>query len=585
MVQLQQSPFLSLISEERIGKELTLMEQPRDARLTPALAQDVCVRTASAAVLEGSIAALGTQYVLSLRAKNCGTGDALADEQAQAARKEDVFASLTQIAIRFRTRLGESLATIEQHSKPLEEATTSSLEAWEALSAASRAYYASGARAALPLFKRAVEIDPEFALAHARLGIHYSNVGESTLARQSTLKAYQLRDRVSDVERFSIDTFYDRQVTGNLERQQQTMESWARTYPRDPSPHGLWAGLAARSTGRFELSIAQADASIAIEPDRSAPYGAKAFSQLNLNRLADAEATLRRATELNARHPSSELLRYFIAFLNADTEEMKRKAALARTERATEDTITHFEALALARTGRLHDARRMSTLAVDIAEQSGQRERAAMFDSATAVWEAFYGNAAAARQKATTALALGRGRDVDYAVAFAMAVAGDVTASRAVADNLARDFPEDTSVQYMYLPALRGLYSLHARDAATAIQSLQPATRYDLALGALGFTGYFGALYPIYVRGLSYMAANQHATAAAEFQRIVDHRSIVLVDPLDAMARLQLARALARSGDTVKAKSTYSNLLTLWKDADAKIPMVEQARAESLRLR
>ncbi len=583
-VQLQQSPFLSLISEERIRKELTLMQQPPDARLTSQLAQDVCVRTSSAAVLDGSIASLGTQYVIGLRARNCTTGDILADEQAQAARKEDVLASLTQIAIRFRTRVGESLTTIEKHSKPLEEATTWSLDAWKAFSTASTVYYSSGPRAALPLFKRAVEIDPDFALAHARLGIHYSNLGESTLARQSTLKAYQLRDRASDVERFWIDTFYDRQVTGNLERQQQTLETWARTYPRDSTPHALLAGLATRSTGKFELSIAEADKSIALDPDRNPAYNAKAFSQLNLNRLSDAEATLRRATELSFDPHSSALLGYFIAFLNADSEAMKQKAALARTTRATEDTIAHVEALALARAGRLQEARRMSTVAVDIAQQSGQRERAAMFGSATAVWEGLYGNAASARQKATTAFELGRGRDVDYAVGFALAVTGDVTTSRTIADNLARDFPEDTSVQYMYLPTLRALRSLHAHDATSAIQSLQTATRFDLALGALGFNAYFGALYPIYVRGLAYLAANQPTAAAAEFQRILDHRSVVLVDPMDAMARLQLARALALSGETVKAKSAYSDLLTIWKNADPDIPVLKEARAEYARL-
>jgi hypothetical protein len=200
------------------------------------------------------------------------------------------------------------------------------------------------------------------------------------------------------------------------------------------------------------------------------------------------------------------------------------------------------------------------------------------------VWEGFYGNASSARQKATAAFELGRGRDVDYAVAFALAVTGEVKTSRAVADNLARDFPEDTSVQYMYLPTLRALYSLHAQDAISAIQSLQAATRFDLALGALAFNGYFGALYPIYVRGLAHLAARQPAEAAGEFQRIVDHRAIVLVDPLDAMAHLQLARALALAGEAAKAKSAYGALLTLWERADPEIPTVEQARAEYSRL-
>jgi len=583
-IQLQQSPFLSLISEERIRKELTLMRQPPDARLTSKLAQDVCIRTASAAVLDGSIATLGNQYVIGLRARNCSTGDILADEQAQATRKEDVLAALSQLAIRFRTRVGESLATVEKHSLPLEEVTTPSLEAWKAFSTASKAYYSSDAAAALPLFKRAVEIDPDFAIAHARLGIHYSNVGEWTLARESTLRAYRLRDRASDVERFWIDTFYDRQVTGNLERQQQTMESWARTYPRDPIPHGLLAGMATISTGRYELSIAEADKAIALDPDRVPAFHSKALSQLSLNRLAEAEITIRRATERKLEFAGFALVQYFIAFLKGDGEDMKQKAALARGTRATEDVMSHVEALVLARAGQLQEARRTSAVAVDIAQKAGQRERAALFDAAIAVWDAFYGNAAAATQKVTATLDLARGRDVDFAAAFALALSDDVVRSQALADDLAKNFPEDTSVQYLYLPTLRALFSLNAHDAAAAIQSLQRASRFDLGIGGIGAIGYFGRLYPIYVRGQAYLAAHQPAAAAAEFQRIIDHRSIVLVDPMDAMARLQLARALVLSGDTTKAKHAYNDLFALWKDADAKSPIVNEARAEFAKL-
>jgi eukaryotic-like serine/threonine-protein kinase len=583
-IQLEQSPFLRLISDDRIRKTMALMGQPPDARLTPDIAQGVCVRTASAAVLDGSIASLGSQYVVGLRARNCTSGDVLADEQAQAARKEDVLGALSQIARRFRRRVGESLATIEKHSTPLEEATTPSLEAWKAYSTAVKVAMSSGLEPAQPLFERAIAIDPDFAIAHARLGINYSTLGESTQARQSTLEAYRLRDRASDVERFFIDALYDRQVTGDMEREQRTLELWAQTYPRDPSPHGLLAGFAARSTGKYELAIDEADKAIALDPDQAPAYAGKAFSELHLNRLADAEVTIRRATERKLEFPGFFLAPYFIAFLRADGEETRRKAALAREKRFTEDTISHVEALALARSGRLQEAGRASAVAVDIAQQSGQRERAAMFEAATAVWEAFYGNAAAARQRATRALELGRGREVDYPAAFALAISGDVARSRALADDLAKNFPEDTSVQYMYLPTLRALFSVNAHDAAAAIQSLQTASRFDLALGGVGFIGYFGALYPTYVRGEAYLAAHQPAEAAAEFQRILDHRSIVLVDPMDAMARLQLARALVLSGDTVKAKSAYNDLLTLWKDADPKVSMVNEARAEYAKL-
>ncbi len=584
-VQLEQSPFLSLVSDQRIRRTLPLMNVPPDARLTPEIAQGVCVRTASAAVLEGSIATLGSQYVLGLRAKNCTTGDILADEQAQAARKEEVLGALSQIAIRFRTRVGESLATIEKHSTPLEEATTPSLEALKAYSAAWKALMSAGWVRAQPLFQRAIAIDPDFAMAHAHVGFGYSIMGESALARPSTLKAYQLRNRASDVERFYIDTLYDRDFTGNLEREQRTLESWAESYPRDARPHGLIGGLALTSTGQYELSIAEADKAIALDPDLTPAYINKAINQVFLNRLDEALLTVRRATERKLQ--SGEwftVIPYFVAYLKGADDELRRTATAARKIPLLEDIISHLEALALARSGRLQDARQMSAVPVEIAQRSGRLERAGLFAAATAVWEAFYGNAAAARHSATKALDLGRGREVDYAAAFALALAGDLPQSRALAEDLARQFPEDTFVQFMYLPTLRALFALNTHDAAAAIQALQTASRYDLALGGVGFIGRFGGLYPIYVRGVAYLAARQPAEAAGEFQRILDHRSIVLVDPMDAMARLQLARALVLSGDTAKAKSAYNDLFALWKDADPKIPIVNEARAEYAKL-
>ena len=278
------------------------------------------------------------------------------------------------------------------------------------------------------------------------------------------------------------------------------------------------------------------------------------------------------------------LVPYFVAFLKGDDEELKRTATAARKNPELVDRMPHLEALALARSGRLQDARRMSAVLVEIAQQSGRRERAGLFEAGRAVWEAFYGNAAAARQSASKALALGRDRNVDYAAAFALALSGDLRQARDLAQDLAREFPEDTFVQFMYLPTLRALFALNAHDPAAAIQALQVASRYDLHTIGVGYIGRFGALYPIYVRGLAYLAARQPAEAVGEFQRILDHRSIVLVDPMDAMARLQLARALALSGDTVKAKSVYSDLLTLWKNADPDIPVLKEARAEYARL-
>ena len=379
-VQLQQSPFLSLVSDERIRRTLPLMNQPADARLTPDVARVVCVRTGGAAVLEGSIAALGSQYVLGLHATNCATGDILADEQAQASRKEDVLSTLSQMATRFRTRVGESLATIERYSTPL-EATTPSIEALQAYSAGMKAALAGSLRA-LPLFQRAVAIDPDFALAHAQVGFRYGGLGESALARQSLLKAYQLRNRASDVERFYIETLYDRDFTGNLERERRTLETWAESYPRDASPHTLIAGLALSSTGQYELAIAETEKAIALDPDHTPAYANRAHNQLRLNRLDDALLTVRRAADRKLESGATLLLiPYFVAFLKGNDDELARSAAVARKSPAEEDNISHLEALALARSGQLRDARRTSAVAVEIARRAGRGERAGLFEA------------------------------------------------------------------------------------------------------------------------------------------------------------------------------------------------------------
>src|SRR5271165_6525446 len=288
-VQLEQSPFLSLVSDQRIQQTLRLMGHPPDTRLTPEVAREICERTGSTAVLDGSIASLGSQYVLGLRAKDCRTGAVLAEEQLQAARKEDVLNTLSQVASKFRTRLGESLTTVEKHDTPLEEATTSSLQALKAYSTGMRVSFSTGPSDALPHFKRAVEIDPQFAMAYASMGMMYSNIGESVLANESTSKAYQLRDRASDRERFFITTLYDRQVTGNLEKEQQTLQLWAQTYPRDREAHGLQSGFASQGSGQYEKSIEQANIALGIDPDFVIGYVNVAYAYFYLDRFAETE--------------------------------------------------------------------------------------------------------------------------------------------------------------------------------------------------------------------------------------------------------------------------------------------------------
>ena len=579
-VQLEQSPFLSLISDERIRRTLGLMGRSPDAPLTGDVAREVCERTGSVAVLEGSIAALGTEYVLGLRASLCRTGNVLAEDQVQAARKEDVLKALSQIAKTFRTRVGESLATVEKHSAALEEATTASLEALKAYSAGSKLNDTGDYAAALPLFKRAAELDPQFAMAFMRMGRVYSGLGEATLSAESTTRVYELRHRASDRERFFISAEYDRQVTGNLESQLQTLTLWAQTYPRDYLVHGLLSGFATQGTGRYELCLEEAPKSIALDPDVIFPYLNLVACNLYLERIDQAERAWQRAATLNSTFQDVPLFGYYLAFLKADRAGMDRQAAVARSRPGGEESISHIEALVLARAGRLEAAATMARRAVDVVARAGRREGVALYEAAPAVWNAFFGDATAARQHAAAALQRSRGRDAQYAAAVALALAGDMTQAQPLAADLEKRYPEDTSVQSNYLPTLRALFSLHAGQPSQAIEQLQPARSYEFADPAINFRACFGALYPVYVRGEAYLAAHRPADAAVEFQKILNHRGLLLADPMGARARLQLGRAFALAGDAAKAKAAYQDFLTLWKDADPDIPILRQAKAE-----
>jgi serine/threonine protein kinase/tetratricopeptide (TPR) repeat protein len=586
-VELQQSPFLSLVSDARIRQTLALMEQPNDIRLTPEIAQQICVRTASAAILEGSVVSLGTGYVLGLRATGCNAGSILDQEQIQAARREDVLNSLSQIARRFRTRVGESLATVEQHSMPLAEATTPSLEALKAYSTALKVDVSSGGTASIPFFRRAVEIDPNFAMAYANLGLGYTVMGEWALARENTTRAWQLRDRASDREKFFITFTYYRQVTGDLEKAFQTLELWAQTYPRgaEPSPQHLMAGLSASGTGRFEKAIEEGRKGIAADPGFIFSYGNLAISYFFLDRFREAAETLQRASKRKLDTPDSLVYGYNIAFLNGDTEEMDRAVALARGKHGAEHGVANSQALVLARSGQLRLAQMSSSRAIDLARQEGQGETSATYQAASAEWEALYGNALDARKGASAALGLSNERDVEYAAGLALALSGDVPRSQALADDLQKRFPEDTFARFTYVPVLRGLAALHRGRPEVSIEELQVALRYELAVNGLNFHLCLGGLHSAYVRGEAFMAAHRYAEAVAEFQKILDHRGLVGADPIGALAHLQLGRAFVLAGDNVKGKAAYQDFFGIWKDADPNIPMLKQAQAEYADLR
>jgi len=586
-VELQQSPFLTLISDQQVQQTLGLMGQRKDARLTSEMAQQICERTASAAVLEGSIASVGSQYVLGLRARNCNTGNVLDREQAVAEKREEVLSSLSQIARKFRTRVGESLATVEKHSTPLAEATTPSLEALKAYSTGMKVGVSSGNAAAIPFYRRAVEIDPTFALAYANLGLSYSAVGESVLSAESTAKAWQLRDRVSDREKFFVDFTYDREVTGNLEKAYQTLELWLQTYPHGehPEPRGLLGGLSTHGTGRFERAIETSQERITADPGYIFGYHNLASSYFFLDRFPEAERTLQRASERKLEDPYLLVIRYNIAVLKGDKDQMDRIVALAKGKHGAEHPVAHAEALALARSGRLQAARRSSSRAIDLALQEGAHEAAASYQAARAAWEAVCGNAAEGKRNALAARALSNGRDVEYAAGLALALSRDSSRSEALAGDLERRFPEDTFVKFTYVPVLRALSALERGRPTDSVEQLQVALRYELAVNGLNFPQfYLGGLHSAYVRGEALIAAHRYAEAAAEFQKILDHRGIVGADPIGALAHLQLGRTFALAGDKAKAKIAYQDFLTLWKDADPGVPILKSAKAEYERL-
>ena len=583
-VQLQESPFLSLISEDRIQRTLRLMGRPPDAQLTPALAQEVCERNGGTVVLEGSIASLGSQYVVGLRAKDCHTGDNIDQEQAQAARKEDVLNSLSQMASKFRTRAGESLASVEKHSTPLAEATTPSLEALKAYSTAMKVGFSTGPGDAVPLLKRAVEIDTKFAMAYASLGLDYSIIGESALSIENTTKAFRLRDHTSERERFFITALYDRQVTGNLEKERQTLESWARTYPRDRDAHGLMSGFATQGSGQYERSIKEANVAMRIDPDFAPGYINTAWDYIYTNRPAEAEKAIQRASEHKVEWPELSILQYYLAFLKDDRSGLVQAAELARGKAGAEDWMAHSEALVLARSGQFQAAGKTSARAVQLAQQAGQHERAATYKAANAVWEAMFGNKAAAGRNAMLALKLSKGRDVEYGAAFALALSGNSARSQALAADLGRRFPEDTSVQFNYLPTLRAIFALSNHKPEKATELLQAAAPYDTNVPSIDFNAFFGGLYPVYARGLAYLAERKGAQAAGEFQKILNYPGVVLADPVSAAARLQLARALTLSGEKSRAKANYQDFIILWKNADSDLPILKQVRAEYAKL-
>jgi eukaryotic-like serine/threonine-protein kinase len=579
--QLEQSPFLNLISDQRVAQTLTLMRQPKQARLTPDLARDVCQRTGSAATIEGSISSLGSQYVLGLKAVNCRTGELLSDEQVTASGKEQVLKALGEAATKLRAKIGESLASVKKYDAPLENVTTSSLEALQAYNLGMQTMnVANDYVAAVPFFQRAVTLDPNFAMAYERIATSYQPQGELTRAAEAMRKAYELRDRTSESEKVAITSFYEIVVTGNLEAARTSLELWARTYPHDDDPQTyLW--YIAATMGQYDKALAAANLSVEIAPESANDLVSVAYANLWLDHLDEVKATEQKAHAKNLESPWLPQILYCVYFLQRDQPAMEKEAARSKGIPGIEDQMLFLESETAASYGKFTQSRALLQSAVDSARRAKEIETPAEYLAHSAVREALAGNAVSAKSQAQAALMMSKGKRVASFSAIALALAGDSPHATELADDLAKRFPEDTIVQTEYLPMVHAGVALRSGDAAKAVAALEPAAAYDL--GQLNDVFTFG-LYPIYLRGESYLAAKQGALAAAEFQKILDHAGAVANEPIGPLAHLGLARVYVQAGDSAKAKNAYREFFALWANSDADMPVLVQAKAEYAKL-
>ena len=583
-VQLEQSPFLSIISDQQIQQTLQMMGQRPDAKLTPEIARELCQRTGSAAVLDGSITQIGTPYLLTLKAVNCSNGESLASTEAQASDKNHVLDALGETASEIRSKLGESLSTVQRFDTPLEQATTPSLEALKAFSSGFQVHMTAGDSAAVPFYKQAIELDPNFALAYTWLGLAFNNMGELSMDVECTRKAYELRDRTSEPEKHFITARFHKVVTGNMEKAEEALQLWIQAYPRAALPHIYLAGAIYPDTAQYEKAVEHGREAVRLSPNFSPSYYVPISDYISLNRIDEAKATYEEALERKLKSSYFQLTLYQIAFLQNDSAGMAQQVAASAGKPGLEATLLANEADTAAYSGRLRKAREFSRQAVDSAERAGYQEAAATYSALSALREALFGNADDARRRAVLPMKHPAGHDLQYASALAWAYAGDDKLAQNLTDDLGQRFPEATIVQFNYLPTLRAKLAVSKGNASEALETLRAALPYEL--GRTTYSSYgWTSLYPVYVRGEAYLAAHQGREAAAEFQKILDHRGIVQNEPIGALAHLGLAHAFAIQGDTAKAKSAYQDFLTLWKDADPDIPILIATKAEYVKLK
>jgi len=575
--ELGQSPFLNLVSDRKVNATMRMMGRDVNGPVTMEVARELCQRIGTKAVLNGTISSLGSHYLINLNAVACNTGDSLAEEEAEAAKKEEVLKALNQASSSLRRKLGESLPSVQKFDVPF-EATTSSLEALKNYSMALKIKYEKGDVPSIPFLERAVELDPNFASAYSALAIGAGNLGKPSLAVEYATKAYQLRDRVTEREKLGISAAYFHE-TGDVEEVVQAYRQWKETYPRDFVPYGN-LGITYNAMGFYDKALVEYREAGRLRPDNVINYGNLASAYVFLNRFDEAQATLDEALAHKLDGGNLRAWLYMVAFLREDKELMEQQLIWAAGKPGDEEGMLSNQSDTEAYYGRLRKARELTKRAVDLSVHGDSQEAAAIWQIGGALREAELGNLTNAKQGVKAALALSLGRDIKVTAALALARSKDAAGANAILEELEKKYPTHTMLKFYWLPTIRAVLELNRGNSSQALADLQPAGPYELGLAA----NLISNMYPVYVRGQAYLLAHDGPAAVAEFQKMLDHKGVLQNFVIASLVRFQIARAYAMAGDTAKAKAGYRDFLTRWKDADPDIPILKEAKAEYAKL-
>ena len=577
-VELQQTPFLNVLATDKVRGNLKLLNHPMDAKISPEIALQICNRTNSKAVVASSIADVGNRFRIELRGIDCRSGRTFAHSSQDATKRNEIVHALGVAGSHLRSRMGEPDASIQKFDKPLEEATSQSVEALQLLNQGYRHHFSFDRSAAITYYQRAIDIDPSFALAYAAVGARHSNLGEMKEAAAAEEKAYELRNRLTDQNRFAVESLYFDLGTWDLEKAYQVHMAWAQTFPEDPRAHVNFASSLGY-LGQFERSATEAREAVRLLP--SGPtYWALMSSTILANRLGEAKAVFEEAQARGFDTAELHVLRHLLAFLQEDVPAMNEQLAWSLGKKEAEFLMRWRESNVQAYYGRFRESRRSLKQAMDLAAKIAPLSHTPVFREEDALQEIEVGNLAESKRSAVGAIAKDRDKDQQLLLALVLARAGNLQQSKMLADVVTQEFPSDTLARNYCLPTIRAAMKLHESDPAGAIGILHTSLHYDLA-----YPPAFNSLYPAYVRGIAYLQVGDGHSAAAEFQKVVDHPAIVGRFVTGALARLQLGRAQAMMGDKLAARRSYQDFLTLWKDADSEIPIYKQAKAEYVRLR